>query len=68
MLPYVFLFEICLAKMSFWNLISIKSYRGKTFGGSVRPLDQEGLFKTYVRCDSQETSLGFKWAIDQVLA
>ena len=30
---YVILTEVCLAKSSFENLISIKSYQGKTFGG-----------------------------------
>ena len=32
---YVFLIEVWLAKISFLNLISIKSYRVKTFGGSA---------------------------------
>ena len=41
---YVFSIEVWLAKISFQNLISIKSYRGKTFGGVCStPLDQEGL-------------------------
>ena len=47
--PYVFLIEVWLAKISSKkNLISIKRYRGKTFGGGGRldpPLDQEGLIR-----------------------
>ena len=39
-----FLIEVWLAKISLSNLISLKSYRRKTFGGLTRPpLDQEGL-------------------------
>ena len=30
---YVFLIEVCLGKILFSNFVSIKSYRGKTFGG-----------------------------------
>ena len=45
MAPYLFLIEVCLAKILFQNLISIKSYRGKSFGRPARPpsLDQKGL-------------------------
>ena len=50
--PYVFLIEDWLAKISFQNLISIKSYRGKTFGGvGSTPLDQEGLKADVTRCN-----------------
>ena len=39
----MFLIEVCLAKISFQNLISTKSYQGKIFGGRLDPpLDQEG--------------------------
>ena len=38
--PYVFLIDVWLAKISFLNLIFIKSYRGKTFGNTSLSLNQ----------------------------
>ena len=43
MQPYVFLIEVWLAKSSFQNIISIKSYQEKTFRGRLAPLDREEL-------------------------
>ena len=42
---YFSLFEVWLAKISFYNIILVKSYRRKPLGLDLRPppLDQEGL-------------------------